>query len=280
MKAPDFRYERPETLEAALALLSDQDADAAPLAGGQSLMPMMNFRVAAPDVLVDLNRIPGLDGIEEIGGVIEIGAMARYSALEASDLIAREAPLMARAIPYIAHSAIRNRGTLGGSMALADPAAEMPAVLLVLGAELVLQSAEGSRAVSCDDYFLGVYETAREPSELLTMIRVPKAAPGQAFGFHEIARRHGDYAMAGCCVSATEGLSTVRIGFFGVADRALRAPAAEAALAGSDGGAAALDAAVDALADLPFEGDLNAGPDTKRHLAGVALRRAWKEIAG
>lgn len=280
MKAPDFRYERPETLEAALSLLSDDTVDAAPLAGGQSLMPMMNFRVAAPDVLVDLNRIPGLDGIEERGGVVEIGAMTRYAALEASDVIAREVPLMARAIPFIAHSAIRNRGTLGGSMALADPAAEMPAAMLVLGAEVVLQSAEETRSVSCDEYFLGVYETARAANEILTMIRVPKAAPGQKFGFHEIARRHGDYAMAGCFVAATEGLNTVRIGFFGVADRALRAPAAEAALAGSDGGAAALDAAVDALADLPFEGDLNAGPDTKRHLAGVALRRAWKEIAG
>lgn len=276
MKAPDFRYERPETLEAALATLA-AGGDVAPLAGGQSLMPMMNFRVAAPDVVMDLNRIGGLDGIAVADGWLEIGAMVRYRTLETAPEIAAHAPLMARALPHIAHPAIRNRGTLGGSVALADPAAEMPAVLLALGGAVVLTGAGGSRTVAADAFFEGLYQTARAEDELVTAIRVPVAAEGQRIGFHEIARRHGDYAMAGACVAAAADLSAVRVALFAVSDRAVRVPGAEAALAGSDGGAAALDAAVAALEGIDWAGDLNAGPETKRHLAGVALRRAWAE---
>ncbi|MEM6634586.1 MAG: FAD binding domain-containing protein [Pseudomonadota bacterium] len=278
MKAPDFDYERPNTLAAALALLADGDGAAEPLAGGQSLMPMMNFRLAAPDVLVDLNAISELSGITVEDGWIRIGATTRYCELEASEELCAAMPLFPKVLPHVAHAAIRNRGTIGGSIALADPAAEMPALVLVLGGEIVLQNATGQRTVPADDFFLGIFDTEREPDELVVEVRLPVAEHSQRFGFHEIVRRHGDYAMAGCMITASMTLDTVRITLFGVADRPVRADLAEAALAGSDGGAAAIDAAIDALSDLEFEADLNAAENTKHHLAGVALRRAWAEV--
>ena len=278
MKAPDFRYERPGSLGDALALLADDSVEATPIAGGQSLMPMMNFRMAAPEVLVDLGALTELQGISASGGWLEIGAMTRYRDLAASEEVARHAPLMARALPHVAHPAIRNRGTLGGSVALADPAAEMPAVLLALGGEIVLHGPAGQRTVAADDFFTGLYQTTREENELVTAIRVPCAAEGARAGFHELARRHGDYAMAGCCVAASGDLAQVRIALFAVSDRPVRAAGAEIALAGSDGGPEALAGAVAALETLDFDGDINAAPETKRHLAGVALTRAWKEV--
>ncbi len=270
MKAPDFEYHRPETLDAALALLAN--GEAMPLAGGQSLMPMMNFRVSAPDALVDLNTIDGLAGISVDGDTLRIGAMTRYAALQASSEVAEHAPLIARALPFIAHSAIRNRGTIGGSCALADPAAEMPAVLLALGGEVEVTGTEGARRIAADDFFLGLYDTACREEELVTQVSVPVAG-AQRFGFNEVARRHGDYAMAGCVIAASENLATVRVAFFGVADRAVRSPGAEAALAGGY-----VDAAVSALGDIDFAGDANANEATKRHLAGVVLKRAWAEV--
>ncbi|RZW11845.1 MAG: xanthine dehydrogenase family protein subunit M [Rhodobacteraceae bacterium] len=276
MKAPDFQYQRPRSLDDALALLAE--GDGTPLAGGQSLMPMMNFRIAAPEVLVDLNGIEDLAGIQVSDGWIRIGAMTRYRTLEDADEIAEGAPLVARALPFIAHPAIRNRGTVGGSCALADPAAELPALLLALGAEVGLQSRTGTRRVSADDFFLGLYETARSEDELVVAIHLPVQGAGQRIGFHEITRRHGDYAMAGCAIVASGDLSDVRIALFGVSDRALRATAAEAALAGSKGDDAAVQAAVEALGDIEFSEDMHAGAATKQHLAGVALKRAWQEV--
>ena len=278
MKAPDFDYQRPETLEAALALLADADGMAEPLAGGQSLMPMMNFRLAAPETLIDLNGIPSLSGVAIEDSWITIGATTRYCDLEDNMEVIEAVPLIAKVLPHIAHAAIRNRGTIGGSIALADPAAEMPAVLLALGGEVVLQSASASRTVKADDFFLGIYETVREPEELVVAVRFPRANPDDRFGFHEIVRRHGDYAMAGCIVAANNTLDGVRVAFFGVGDRPLRAKGAEEALSGSDGGTAALDAAVAALGDLECEGDVSTSAETKRHLAGVALRRAYSEV--
>ncbi|MDJ0637334.1 MAG: FAD binding domain-containing protein [Paracoccaceae bacterium] len=276
MKAPDFDYHRAETLEAALALMAEEDAFA--LAGGQSLMPMMNLRLTAPEALVDLNAVDGLAGVRIEDQRLTIGAMTRYAALEASGEVAEHAPLVSTALPYIAHPAIRNRGTIGGSCALADPAAEMPALLLALGAEVHLQNVKGARSVAADEFFLGLYETAREDDELVVAIQLPVASKRQRIGFHEITRRHGDYAMAGCAIVATEDLSEVRIAFFAVSDRAVRARAAEAALAGTSGGKAELENAVAALSEIDFAGDMNASTHTKRHLAGVALRRAWAEV--
>ena len=277
MKAPDFRYARPGTLSEAIELLSDEEAAA--LAGGQSLLPMMNFRMASPGMLVDLNAIECLSGIREDGDWIEIGAMTRYAALLRSETISGKLPLMARALPHVAHSAIRNRGTIGGSVALADPAAEMPAVLLALGGEVILESRDGRRRVAADDWGLGLYETALASGELIVSVRFPAASQGQRFGFHEVSRRHGDYAMAGVCIAVGADQAEPRIAFFGISNRAVRAQGVEVALASGKGRATAIDAAIEALSELDFHGDLHASPDAKRHLAGVALRRAWSEVA-
>ncbi len=276
MKAPDFHYERPTSLDEALDLMADGMASA--LAGGQSLMPMMNFRLAVPETLVDLNAVAELAGIEAGEDGLRIGAMTRYQDVENATEISEYAPLIARALPYIAHPAIRNRGTLGGSCALADPAAELPALLVALNASITVRSKSGERTIAATDFFRGVYETARADDELVIALHIPKPAPGERIGFHEITRRHGDYAMAGCAVVAAGDLAEVRIALFGVSDRPLRASVSEACLAGSDGGAAALGTAIDGLADLPFESDLNGAEGTKKHLAGVALKRAWAEV--
>jgi carbon-monoxide dehydrogenase medium subunit len=272
MKPGEFRYERPASLADALALMGQDEVAA--LAGGQSLMPMMNFRVAQPEVLVDLGGIAELSGIERADGAMRIGAMTRYVDIMAHHGLPAQLPLVAMALPHVAHSAIRNRGTLGGSLALADPAAEMPAVARVLGASLHLAGASGVRSVAADDFFLGAYETALEPGELLTAIEFPVAQDGDRYGFHEVARRHGDYAMAGVAVAVRGGQPA--IAFFSVADGAVRAPAAEAALAADPQD---IDAAVEALGEIQFAGDLNAGEAMKRHLAGVVLRRAWEGLA-
>lgn len=269
MKAADFRYERPGTIDEALALMADKALDAAALAGGQSLMPMMNFRMAQPETLVDLGSIDALRGITRTGKALRIGAMTRYADLERSAEIAKYAPLIPMALPYIAHSAIRNRGTIGGSLALADPAAEMPALMLALGATITAQGADSSRDIAADEFFLGVYETALRESELITSVTLPIADTEHSFGFYEIARRHGDYAMAGVAVAATG--AGYRIAFFSVADRAVRARAAEAILKADPD---AVDAAVASLDEIEFAADLNAAAKTKRHLAGVVLRRA------
>jgi carbon-monoxide dehydrogenase medium subunit len=281
MKPPDFDYERPATLDEALSLLGASGGEARPLAGGQSLMPMMNFRLAGPDVLVDLNGIDELAGIADDGDAIRIGAMTRYAALERSELVARHLPLVTRALPHIAHPAIRNRGTIGGSVGLADPAAEMPAVLLALGATIIAVSGAGERAIAADDFFLGLYETALRPGEIVKAVSVPKAGGADRFAFQELARRHGDYAMAGVAlaVSGTDPLSGLRLALFGVCDRAIRAIGAEDSLNGQAAGDdAALERAADALGAMDFDGDLNATADTKRHLAKVLLKRAVREL--
>ena len=275
MKAPDFDYHRPETLESALTLMAGEEAAA--LAGGQSLMPMMNFRIAAPEALIDLNGLSELSGVSVADGWVNIGAMTRYADLERDPEVSRHLPLVARVLPHIAHAAIRNRGTIGGSCALADPAAEMPAVLLALGGEVSLANARGTRRIAADDFFHGLYETARGEDELITAVHLP-ASEDKRIGFHEITRRHGDYAMAGCAVAASRDLGEVRVALFGVSDRALRASGAEAALSGSDGGAEALGNAIAALDEIDFSSDLQADEKTKKHLAGVALRRAWAEV--
>ena len=268
MKAADFRYERPVSLDDALALLAQEDVDAMPLAGGQSLMPMMNFRMAQPELLIDLNGISELMGITIDDGHLKIGAMTRYSDLERAPEIAEHAPLIATALPHIAHSAIRNRGTIGGSVALADPAAEMPALLLALGAQIGVQGPQGGRWISADDFFLGVYETARDDSELVTALSIPIVQNGDRFGFYELARRHGDYAMAGVAIAHR---TAFRIAFFSVSDRAVRAHKTEAILTQDP---TAIDAAIAALDEIEFNADLNGSEAAKRHYAGVVLRRA------
>ncbi len=281
MKAPRFAYARPATLEGALALLAAHGEEARVLAGGQSLVAMLNLRVAAPRVLVDINRVPGLGEVALGESCVRIGALARHAELERSELVARHLPLLARAVRHIAHPAIRNRGTFGGSCALADPAAELPACALALGAKLVLRGARGERRVAAGEFFRGLYETALEAGELLVAAEFPLPGPASASAFGELARRHGDYALVGLAAYAQRdgpALRDVRLAFFGVADRPVLAARAAAVLEGRRVDEATLARAVAAL-DLEPRGDLHASAATRRRLAGVLLERVVKELA-
>ena len=276
MKPAPFAYAKAKSVEHAIELLGRPDGEARLLAGGQSLMATLNMRLSAPKLLIDLNGIGGLSGISVKNSQVEIGALTRHVQAERSADIARHAPLIALAMPHIGHAAIRNRGTIGGSIAFADPAAELPACLLALDGEVDIVGAKGKRTVKADDFFKGLFETALGPSEVLTAIRVPAAAKDTRVGFAEFARRHGDYAMVGLAASAKAdgmGLSDVRLVFFGADNTPVRAKKAEAALAGGD-----VEAAVKAL-DLDPHDDVQADGATKKHLAGVLLRRVAKQLA-
>jgi aerobic carbon-monoxide dehydrogenase medium subunit len=280
VKAPSFAYARARSVEHAIELLTQHEG-ARLLAGGQSLVPLLNMRLSHPALLVDINRIAGLDTIARSNGHVVFGALVRHAAVESSELVAREMPLIARAIPHIGHAAIRNRGTIGGSVALADPAAELPACLLALGGEAEIAGPEGRRVVAVDDFFRGLFETALGPQDVLTAIRIPVATVATRIGFAEVSRRHGDYAMVGLAASAqAEGaaLANVRLAYFGVGTTPLRARGAEAALAGEPD-AARIEAAVAALADdLDPPDDVLTPAAVRRHLAGVLLRRVAREL--
>src|SRR6266567_4611094 len=190
MKAPPFLYRRPQDLDEALALLADNLARAQVLAGGQSLVPSLNMRLSSPEMLVDINRIGALRGIAERSDTIRIGALVRHADVLDSALIARKLPLLAMAIPHVAHMAVRNRGTTCGSLALADPSAEMPAIAVALNADIVLRKRGGKRAISARDFFQGLYQTARHEDELIAEVVLPAAQPDEVFGFSELSRRH------------------------------------------------------------------------------------------
>ena len=275
MKPAPFAYTRAKTLKEAVTLLAKHKDDARLLAGGQSLIATLNMRLSAPDLLIDINGIKNLNGIAKKGKYVEIGALARHAQVERSDVIAKHAPLIALAMPHIGHPAIRNRGTFGGSIAFADPAAELPACLLALGGEIDIAGPRGKRKVRADAFFKGLFETALRPPEMIIAVRVPAADKTTRVGFAELARRHGDYAMVGLAASARgngKGLADVRLAYFGVGDTPIRVKKAEAALAAGD-----VDAAVKAL-DLDPHDDVQATAKTKKHLAGVLLRRVAKQL--
>lgn len=275
MKPAPFAYTKAKTLKEAVTLLARHKDDARLLAGGQSLIATLNMRLSAPDLLIDINGIKNLDGIAKKGKYVEIGALARHVQVERSDVIAKHAPLIALAMPHIGHPAIRNRGTFGGSIAFADPAAELPACLLALGGEIDIAGPRGKRKVKADAFFKGLFETALRPREMIIAVRVPAADKATRVGFAELARRHGDYAMVGLAASARgngKGLADVRLAYFGVGDTPIRVKKAEAALAAGD-----VEAAVKAL-DLDPHDDVQATAKTKRHLAGVLLRRVAKQL--
>ena len=279
MKPAPFAYKKVRSLEQAVALLGEHK-DARLLAGGQSLIATLNMRLSAPSLLIDINGIGGLDGIAHKDGALEIGALTRHAQAERSDLIARHAPLIARALPHIGHAAIRNRGTLGGSIAFADPAAELPACLLALDGEVVATGPQGQRTIHARDFFKGLFETALGPQDVLTAIRVPAATPATRVGFAELARRHGDYAIVGLAASARadgKGLADVRLAYFGVGATPMRASKAEAALSDGVIDDKRLDAAVAAL-ELDPQDDVQASAAVKKHLAGVLLRRVAKQL--
>jgi carbon-monoxide dehydrogenase medium subunit len=279
MKPAAFSYAKAFSLDHAIELLGRDGGEARVLAGGQSLIATLNMRLSSPDLLVDINTIPGLDGIAVKDGILEIGALVRHAEAERSDLIAQHAPLIALALPHIGHLAIRNRGTIDGSIAFADPAAELPACLVALDGEISIAGPGGPRSIAAKQFFRGLFETALEPHDVLTAIRVPLAKRDSRFGFAEFSRRHGDYAMIGLAAQARAergGLHDVRLVYFGVGPTPVCARHAEAALTGNPGRIAE---AVSALArDLDPPDDLQATGTVKKHLAGVLLERVAQQL--
>lgn len=280
MKPAPFAYHRPETVEEALALLAAHGAEAKPLAGGQSLIPAMNFRLARPAVLVDLNRVAALAYVREETDRVRIGAMTRQRTAERDPLVHRRAPLLTEALPHVAHAQIRNRGTLGGSVAHADPAGEVPAVLLALGASFVLRGLGGSRTVPAEQFFTGLFETALAPAELLVEIAIPAMSARAGWSFVEVARRHGDYALAG--VAATVTLDETgrcreaRIALLGVGAGPVLARRAGKELTGGVPTDKLLREAAGAASakDIDPPGDIHASSAYRRQLVAVLTRRA------
>jgi carbon-monoxide dehydrogenase medium subunit len=285
MKPAPFEYRRPETLDEALAMFAELGSDAKALAGGQSLVPAMNFRLARPAVLVDLNRIAPLSYIEErADGGLSIGAMTRQRVAERSGAVAAKAPLLAEALPWIAHPQIRNRGTIGGSLAHAEPAAELPAVMLALDARFVLKSRTASRTVAAQDFFAGRCTTVLGPDELLIEIRIPPRRLGAGSSFKEVARRHGDLALVGVAVELAldqRGVcASPRIALPCTGDRAVLAAKAMALLAGAEPKEAAIEEAARVAAEtVDPPADIHASSAYRRHLVRVLVGRALREAA-
>ncbi len=284
MKPAPFAYCRAESLQQVFDLL-DQHGDAARImAGGQSLMATLNMRLSAPDLLIDINHLDGLSGISVADGWVRIGALTRHVDIEHAPTIAAHLPLLAQAMPHIAHPAIRNRGTLGGSIAFADPAAELPACAVALGARMVIEGPGGARTVAADDFFEGMFETALAANEVLIAVEFPAAGADDRSGFAELVRRHGDYAMVGLAARGARVeagvLRDLRLVYFAVGDRPLVATGAMRALEGKLVDDAALAAARAALADdLDPPADLHGSGDFKRHLAGVVLGRVLANMS-
>jgi len=284
VKPAPFDYAKPATLEEAFGLLEGHGDDAQVLAGGQSLLPTLNMRLSAPAILVDISALDALRGISLDNEMLRIGALTSHSELQASEDVARAAPLLALAVSHIAHPAIRNRGTFGGSLAHADPAAEFPACVVALDAGLEIAGRSGTRKVAAVDFFHGLYETGLGPGEILTAAEVPVLQKGFRSGFSEFARRTGDFAISALAAHAQFDGDTVRelrLVFAGVDIRPLRATAAEKIVTGN---AIAPELLAEARArlgdDLRPTGDLHASAAMKLHLSGVLLERVLSEMAG
>ena len=284
MKNPPFTYHRPESLADALALLAEHGDDAKVLAGGQSLLPVMALRLGRPDHVVDIGRVTDLMSLATGTEQTEIGALVTHAEVERSEEIARHAPLIAAAAPFIGHRAIRTRGTTLGSIAHADPAAEMPAVCLALDATMVAVSVDGTREIAAADFFEGYLTTALQPNEILTHVRFP-GWPGDAgAAVVEISRRHGDYALVGlaCAVQVSGGtISRAALSFLGADSTPVRVADAEAALIGQAPGDAAFAAAAEIVsAQLDPPSDVHGTSNYRKHIAGVLTRRGLAEATG
>jgi len=284
MKPSAFAYARPRALKEAFALLERHGDDAKLLAGGQSLLASLNMRLSAPGILVDIGAIPGLDGIALKGRTLVIGARATHRAIERSELVAQHAPLLAQAAPHIAHVAIRNAGTLGGSLAMADPAAEWPACCVALQATIVVASKKGKRRVAAADFFKDLYTTALDTGEMITAVEIPRVRKDERHAFLELVRRRGDYAIVGLAARARvarKALSELQLVYLGVGVTPVPAKGAMAALEGKIADDAAIRAAQAALdADLAPSADLYTSAEAKRHMARVVLARAVAALAG
>ena len=284
MKLPDFEYEAPTTLAEAVGLLAEHQDEASVLAGGQSLIPLMALRLARPPVLVDINGLSELSGVSLSDGWVAVGAMTREYAAEESETVTESVPLLAAALPLIGHEAIRSRGTIGGSLAHADPAAELPAVARALDAEFVVRSQSGERVIPAAEWFEGYLATARRPDEILVEVRFPAARPGTGASFQEVARRHGDFAMVGLAASLTladGAVSDARLAFSGVADVPVRAAEAEAFLVGQEPSAQLFEeAARRATADIDPPADLHGSAEYRKKVAAALVRRGLREAVG
>ncbi|MEX2455514.1 MAG: xanthine dehydrogenase family protein subunit M [Rhodospirillaceae bacterium] len=284
MKPPSFLHLQPASVPEALSMLAEHAPDARILAGGQSLVPMMNFRLARPAVLIDINRIPELAYIKDDGDCLLIGAMTRERAVEDSDLVRQATPLLHEATTNIAHLPIRSRGTIGGSISNADPAAEYPATVLALDCTLVARSVRGERRVAAADFFEGVLTTALEPDEMLTEIVVPKAPPAAGWASVEISRRHGDFALAGVAAQILldgDAVTEIRLAACGVGPGPVRLVGAEAVLLREGLSEASMrNAGRAAAAEVDPDGDAHATAAYRRRLAGVMTMRAVAKAAG
>ena len=278
MKPPPFEYLAADSVGAAVQALADSGGDGKIIAGGQSLLPMLNFRLLRPSVLVDINRIPDLAYVRDDGDRIRIGPLTRHHVVETSSIVATQLPVLHEAMGYVAHLAIRNRGTIGGSLSHADPAAELPMMSLLLDARLEVQSPAGRRTIEAQDFFLGALTTALEDGEMLVEVNLPKLRKGTGWAFEEVARRSGDFALA--CVAVTlshdDGkISDVRIGMMGVGETPMRATEAERLLAGQRYSDAVVAAAVEAIrVAVEPNTDLHASSAYRRHLVGILAQRA------
>ncbi len=284
MKPAAFLYAAPETVEETLGLLADHGADAKLLAGGQSLMPLLNMRLARPAVLIDLNRIRGLDYIWPNAGDVRIGAMTRQRTAERSPVVAARLPLMAEALRWVGHPQIRNRGTIGGSLVHADPSAELPAVAAALGATFVVAGREGTRLLSSNEFFVGYLTTAIEPTEVLTEVRFPAITPGAGSAFLEVARRHGDFALVGAAAvvhpAAGGRFRDIRLVFIGVGPGPVRIKEAEAALEDRKLDERLLTDVARLVSDrLEPDSDIQASAGYRKHVAGVLARRVLTAAA-
>ena len=280
MRPPPFSYADPSTVDEALGLLAEHGDDAEILAGGQSLVPLLNFRLARPTVIVDINRIADLAHIEQRNGALEIGALTRHRAVEQSSLVREACPLLSEAIVHVGHVQIRNRGTVGGSLAHADPAAELAAVVTALGGSLRLRSASGERSLAPGDFFVSNLMTAIEPDEMLVAVELPAWPAGTATCFSEFSRRQGDFALAGAGAVITIGgdgrVERAGLALMGVGDRPFDGAAiANELLCGEKPSEAAAHAVAERVQSSvdPFS-DIHAPADYRRHLAGVVTRRA------
>jgi CO/xanthine dehydrogenase FAD-binding subunit len=284
MKPPRFDYLAPTSLDEALALLAEHGEDAKVLAGGQSLVPLLNFRLVRPEHLVDLNEIPGLEGIREDDGWLAIAGMTRQRAVETSALVRERCPLLAEAMPQIGHVQIRNRGTVAGSIAHADPAAELPAVVAALGGEMVVRSRSGRRVLTSDAFFVGYLTTALDPTELLVEVRVPATPARTGTAFMEVSRRHGDFALVGVAATLTLDASGTctrcAVALTGVGPTPVVAREAAQALVGVTPTAKALeDVGRRVSASVTPDSDLHASSEYRTHVAGVLTRRALARAA-
>jgi len=284
MKPATFEYVVADSVVKAITVLSEARGEAKILAGGQSLVPMLNFRLVRPAILVDINRIPDLAFIEETGNTIRVGALTRHYKLEISPVLAKHLPVLTSAMTHVAHLAIRNRGTIGGSLSHADPAAELPMMALLLNARLHVVSSKGERTVAASDFFRDALTVDLGEDEIVTEIHLPKLPPNTGWGFEEVARRAGDFALAAVAatVTASDGkIAEARIALTGVGPTPVRARKAEALLRGEKIETKLIECVIEAVRSvIAPDSDLHASSDYRRHLAGVltgrAVSAAWK----